>query len=361
MKTRVMFIGVLALTVILGSISFIGMAEEPIEVKVLLFSMFEIGDYRGDFPGEFQYWVEGFDLDQHQVSVKGAYAPLLYNDEGVFGTVVGIGKTETAASVTAVLLDPRFDFSHAYFITTGCSGTPPSVGTLGAVFWADWVVDYDLGHRMSPEEGTTFQPRGCNPVTNPNCRLHQDQEKVERKAASAPEEYKEYNAEAFKINEEFLSWAYQLSKDVKLVDSEAAQDYRAYYSEEAAQRAPFVGVGTTMCGDCYFHGSGLSAEAQYVCDLYEAGIYSTTEMEDFATATVLERFGYLDRYLSERAVVNFDQPYPGQTTQESLDGSSGAFKIGMENAWLAGVPVVNYIVDNWEVWHEGVPEFLIGE
>lgn len=359
MKHKLILASVLALALVLGTWGLTGLSEEVIPVKVMIFAMFEIGDYRGDFPGEFQYWVEGLDLNQHQVNVKGANAPLLYNDKGVFGTVIGIGKTEAAASVMAVLLDPRFDFTNTYFITSGCSGTPPSVGTLGAVFWADWVVDYDLGHRMSPGEGTVFQPRGCNPVTNSKCMLHK--EKVERKAASAPEEYDEYNAEAFKLNEDLVAWAYQLSKDVKLVDSEAAQDYRAYYSEEAAQRAPFVGVGTTMCGDCYFHGPGLSAEAQYVCDLYEAGIYSTTEMEGFATATVLERFGYLDRYLSKRAVVNFDQPHPGQTTQESLDGSSGAFKIGMENAWLAGVPVVNYIVDNWEVWQEGVPEFLIGE
>jgi len=348
MKTRFTLVVILALAFIFSpvSLSLIGLADEVPPVKTMIFAMFEVGAYRGDFPGEFQYWVEGFNLDQHQIVVPGAYAPILYNDDGVYGTVIGVGKSEAAASVTAVLLDPRLDFSEAYFITSGCAGTPPSVGTLGAVFWADWVVDYDLGHRMSPEEGTSFQPLECNPVTNANCKLT---------CPETEEGCKKYSPRTFKLNEDLVAWAYYLSKDVELADSEAAQNYRALYTEETAQRAPFVGIGTTMCGDCYFHGPRLSTEAQYICDLYGAGIYKSTEMEDHATATVLARFDYLDRYLSERDIVNFDQPHPGQTTQESLDGSSGAFKIGMENAYRAGSIVVNHIVQNWDVWKSGVP------
>ena len=349
MKTRIIALAVLVLTAIVGlsALGPIGFANEIPPVKVMVFAMFEVGAPRGDFPGEFQYWVEGFNLDQHRIVVPGALGPVFYNDDGVYGTVIGVGKSEAAASVTAVLLDPRLDFSAAYFITSGCAGTPPSVGTLGAVFWADWVVDYDTGHRMSPEEGTPFQPLECNPATDPNCKLTCPKE---------AKDCKEYTPRAFKLNENLVAWAYYLSKDVELADSEAAQNYRALYPEEAARRAPFIDIGTTVCGDCYFHGPGLSKEAQYICDLYGAGTYSTTEMEDYATATVLARFGYLDRYLSERDVVNFDQPHPGQTTQESLDTSSGAFKIGMENAYRAGSVVVNYIIQNWEMWKSGIPE-----
>ncbi len=352
MKSRLILV-ILLVGVVLGSIAFAGFSQsKPIEVKVMIFAMFEVGKYRGDFPGEFQYWVEGFNLDQHQVKVPGAYTPVLYNDDGICGTVIGVGKSNAAASVMAILADPHFDFSHAYFISSGCAGSPPSVGTLGAVFWANWVVDYDTGHRMSPDEGTAFQPLQCNPVTNPNCKLKCPEDK---------KNCKEYKAYAYKLNEKLVKWAYNLSKNVQLADCEAAQAYRAYYSEAAAQSKPFVGIGTTVCGDCYFHGPGLSEEAQYICDLYDAGTYSTTEMEDYATALVLARFGYLDRYLSERDVVNFDQPHPGQTTQESLDGSSGAFKIGMENAYLAGSPVVQYIIDNWDIWKEGIPNLSASE
>ena len=336
-----------AIIVVLAACVSMALAQDEIEVKVMIFTMFEIGDYTGDFPGEFQHWVEGLDL-VHKLEVRGAFAPVFYNDEGICGTVIGVGKSEAATSVTAVLLDPHFDFSKTYFITSGCAGTPPSVGTLGAVFWADWVVDYDLGHRMSPTEGTPFQPLECNPITNPKCVL--------QGTCPEGEDCIEYVPRAYKLNDDLVAWAYLLSKDVELADSEAAQNYRALYTEKAARRAPFVGIGTTVCGDCYFHGPGLSKEAQYICDLYRAGTYSTTEMEDYATATVLARFGYLDRYLSLRDVVNFDQPHPGQTTQESLETSSGAFRIGMENAWRAGSVVVKYIVENWDVWSQGVPE-----
>ena len=353
MRSKAVLVVVLALSFVLSSFTFVALAQsKPIQVKVMIFAMFEVGKYRGDFPGEFQYWVEGFNLDQHQIKVPGAYAPVFYNDNGVCGTVIGMGKSNAAASVMTILRDPRFDFSHAYFITSGCAGSPPSVGTLGAVFWANWVVDYDTGHRMSPNEGTAFQPLQCNPVTNPNCKLQctKDNQKC-----------KQYKAYAFQLNKKLVMWAYNLSKNAQLVDCKAAQTYRAYYPEKAARRSPFIGIGTTVCGDCYFHGPGLSKEAQYICDLYHAGTYSTTEMEDYATALVLARFGYLNRYLSERDVVNFDQPHPGQTTQQSLDGSSGAFKIGMENAYLAGAPVVQYIINNWDVWKEGVPNLSTSE
>lgn len=322
-------------------------AEGEIPVKVMIFSMFEVGDYRGDFAGEFQHWVEEYDLDMNSVEVKGAYGPVLYNDRGVAGTVIGVGKSNTAASVAAILLDPRFDFSDTYFLTSGCSGTPPDVGTLGSVFWAPWVVDYDLAHRMSPDEGDPVQPLECNPELYPNqCKMEADEE----------EGVTEYATYAYKLNEKLVQWAFELSQDAELVDSSAAEEYRNRYPQETARRDPFVALGTTITGDTYFHGPGLSEQAQEIVDWYGAGTYSTTQMEDYATALTLKRFGYLDRYLSKRSVVNFDQPYPEQTSQSSLEANSGGFSIGMENALRAGKPVVDHILANWSTWKDGVPE-----
>lgn len=153
-KKPISFLAVLMSMLVLVSVSgVLAEVEEKISVKVMIFSMFEVGDYRGDFAGEFQHWVEEYNLDQNSLEVKGVYGPVLYNYKSVAGTVIGIGKSNTATSVTAVLLDPRFDFSQTYFLTSGFSGTPPDVRTLGSVFWAPWVVDYDLTHRMSPSEG----------------------------------------------------------------------------------------------------------------------------------------------------------------------------------------------------------------
>lgn len=322
-------------------------AEGEIPIKVMVFSMFEIGDYRGDFAGEFQHWVEEYNLDENSVEVEGAYGPVLYNDKGVAGTVIGIGKSNAAASVAAVLLDPRFDFSQTYFLTSGCSGTPPDVGTLGSVFWAPWVVDYDLTHRMSPSEGDPVQPLECNPELYPHqCKLD----------AGGEEGVTEYETYAYKLNEKLVKWAFNLSKGAELADSSTAEEYRNRYPQETARRDPFVDLGTTITGDTYFHGPGLSERAQEIVNWYDAGTYSTTQMEDYATALVLERFGYLDRYLSKRSVVNFDQPYPDQTTQTSLEANSGGFSIGMKNALNAGKPVVDHIVGNWGTWKDGIPD-----
>ncbi|MEF8836383.1 MAG: purine nucleoside permease [Candidatus Bipolaricaulota bacterium] len=347
-KRTISFLAVLMSMLVLVSVSgVLAEVEEEISVKVMIFSMFEIGDYRGDFAGEFQHWVEEYNLDQNSLEVKGAYGPVLYNDKGVAGTVIGIGKSNAATSVTAILLDPRFDFSQTYFLTSGCSGTPPEVGTLGSVFWAPWVVDYDLTHRMSPSEGDPVQPLECNPELYPHqCKLD----------ASGKKGVTEYETYAYKLNEKLVKWALDLSKNAELADSSAAKEYRNRYLQETARRDPFIDIGTTITGDTYFHGPGLSEQAQEIVNWYNAGTYSTTQMEDYATALALERFGYLDRYLSKRSVVNFDQPYPDQTTQSSLEANSGGFSIGMENALRAGKPVVDHIIENWETWANGVPD-----
>lgn len=105
-----------------------------------------------------------------------------------------------------------------------------------------------------------------------------------------------------------MKWDLDLSKKVELANSSAAQEYRNRYLQETARRDPFINIGTTITGDTYFHGPGLYEQAQEIVGWYNAGTYSGAQMEDYATALVLERFGYLDRYLSKRSVVNFDLP-----------------------------------------------------
>ena len=331
---------VIIMLAILVSI-FVGISQaeeltEKIEVKVMMFAMFEVGKNMGDDPGEFQFWYEEYWPEGKSVEVEGASNPVFYNDNGVCGSVIGWGKLDAATSVMAILSDSQFDFSEAYFITSGCAGTPPSVGTLGAVFWADWVVDYDLGHRWSPKEGIPcWMPFGGE------CEYGWDLTTA--------------GNWGYKLNEDLVVWAYDISKDVELIDSEEAKNYRMLYTEEAARRKPFVGIGTVMCGDCYFHGPGLSKEAKYICDFYGTSTYSATTVEDVGSATALFKKGYLGRYLVIRDIVNFDQPHPGQTTQESLMATSGGFILGMVNGYRVGTVVVDHIIQNWDTWKYGVP------
>jgi purine nucleoside permease len=112
-------------------------ASEPIEVKVFIAAMFEIGQNSGDRAGEFQQWYEHYWKDAKPIEVKGALKPVYCNENGVCGSVLGMGKVNSSASMQAILLDPAFDFSKAYYILSGVAGTPPSRRTSG---------DGELGH-----------------------------------------------------------------------------------------------------------------------------------------------------------------------------------------------------------------------
>ena len=310
-------------------------ASEPIKVKVFIAAMFEIGQNSGDRAGEFQRWYEHYWKDAKPIEVKGALKPVYCNVDGVCGSVLGMGKVNSSASMQAIMLDPAFDFSKTYYILSGVAGTPPSRGTIGDVSWATWLVDYDLGHRWAPEEGKPGEPVF-----------------IPRKG------YEEYRV--FKLNPDLVAAAMRLGSNVELRDSPEAQAYRMRYPDKAARAKPALKTGTHMTGDTFFHGPGLSKEAQYIAKLYGADDYLATEMEAAALALVIKRQHGTDRILSLRGSVNFDQGNPKETTLQHLDPApgetAGGFAETVENIYLVGAPVVNDIVTHWDKWEAGVPK-----
>lgn len=324
----------LAAVLFCGVGAFPARAAEPVKVKVFVAAMFEIGANTGDRAGEFQHWFERYWRDAVPMPVRGALNPVFCDADGVCGAVLGMGKVSSSASMQAILLDPRLDMSRAYAVVSGVAGTPPSRGTIGEVNWATWLVDYDLGHRWAPEEGAagapTFMPR------------------------------KGYEAvRLFRLNPALVSWAARLSADTPLADSEAARTYRLRYPDEAARRAPFVGTGTHVTGDTFFHGPGMSAQAQYISKLYGADDYVITEMEAAAVAQVVNRSLGLDRLLSLRGAVNFDQGNPNETTLQHLDPApgqtAGGFPETVLNIQRVGSRFVDHVVAHWPEWENGVP------
>jgi len=197
----------------------------------------------------------------------------------------------------AILLNPQFDFSQAYYVISGVAGTPPQRGTIGEVNWGTWLVDYDLGHRWAPEENKpgepTFMPR---------------------------KGYEEYRR--FQLNPALVGWAMNLSADTPLKDSQSARTYRLRYPDAAARRAPFVGTGTHMTGDTFFHGPGMSRQAQYIAKLYGADDYVMTEMEAAAITLVIKRSpGHRSRdELARRGQLRPGQP-PGEHACASGPGA----------------------------------------
>jgi purine nucleoside permease len=124
---------------------------KPIPVKVVIVTMFEVGEDTGDAPGELQYWVERDHLDRIYPLPAG-YHPLRANDLGEIAVLTGQGTAHAAATIMALGLDPRFDLSHAYWIVAGIAGGNPARVSLGSAAWARWVVDGDLGYEIDARE-----------------------------------------------------------------------------------------------------------------------------------------------------------------------------------------------------------------
>jgi purine nucleoside permease len=228
-----------------------------------------------------------------------------------------MGKAN-AATTTAILLgSSEVDLADAYVLSVGIAGVSPEVGTLGSVFIADAVVDWDHKYRLDPTEAT---PTGLLPYRrrDPVHRLNDD---LVRDAARAVE-------------------------GLPLADDARLDSIRDRYDHDAARSSPRVGVGTTASSDEYWHGSALADRVQWFLDEYGAGKLCTTQMEDYGTATALARFGRLDRYLSVRAGVNFDRPPRNASSRESFDESEGSVElsVGLENAFRVGSAIVEHLV-----------------
>jgi len=323
----------LSLLVLLGAAAPLR-AAEPVHVKVFVAAMFEIGKNTGDRAGEFQHWYEHYWADSQPIAIAGALNPVYCNPDGVCGAVLGMGKVASSSSMQAILLNPQLDFSQAYYILSGVGGTPPSRGTIGEVNWATWLVDYDLGHRWAQDE------------VPPGAPLFMPRRGYE-------------SIRVYYLNPALVGWAMRLSADTALANSPAADAYRNRYPQEAARRTPFVGTGTHVTGDTFFHGPGMSAQAEYIAKLYGADDYVITEMEATAITQVISRQHGTDRIMSLRGAVNFDQGNPNETTLQHLDPApgqtAGGFEETVANIEKVGSRVVAHIVGDWGNWQAGVP------
>ncbi len=306
----------------------------PVTVKVFVAAMFEIGSHSDAKAGEFQHWYQRYFKDSQPIPVKGALSPVYCNSDGVCGSVLGMGKVASSASMQAILLSLEFDMSNSYFVLSGVGGTPPSKGTIGDVSWGTWLVDYDLGHRWKPEEGKagapTFMPR-------------KGYEDIRR----------------YQLDQNLVKWGMALGSNIALLDSKQAQAYRLRYPDKNARRLPTMTKGTHMTGDTFFHGPGLSLQAQYITQLYGADDYVITEMEAAAITQVIARIHGVQRIISLRGAVNFDQGHPDESTLAHLDPApgetAGGFAETVQNIVLVGGQLVDHIVDNWQQWQQGVP------
>ena len=329
-------------------------AVPPMKVRMVVVTMFEVGQDTGDTPGEFQFWYEREKLTK-RFALPAAYHDVMANEEeGVVAFVTGEGTAHSASSVMAVGLDPRFDFSRAYWLIDGIAGADPADASLGSAAWAEWVVDGDLAHEIDarempkdwedpfiPLETWTPYPRPRPPEGSATLAYH--------------------------LNAGLRDWAYTLTKDVPLLDNDRMKASRARYTETpAAQRAPFVLKGDTLSSGTFWHGKLMDRWANHWVNYWTdgQGNFVTTAMEDSGTMqslTLLARAGRVDlgRVMVLRTVSNYDSPPPGVTAAQNLEeenkGLYSAYIPSLEAAYRVGSAVVHEITGHWEKYEAKPP------
>jgi purine nucleoside permease len=328
-------------------------AEPPLRVKVVVVTMFEAGEDTGDTPGEFQYWVEREKLDRVWDFPQGERHLRSTPDGSILGVVTGVGTIHSAATIMALGLDPRFDLSKAYWVVAGIAGANPDVMSLGSAAWAEWVVDGDLGHEIDAREMPTGWATGHVPL---------------RKKGPYEEPVVVPEGQVFHLNPALVDWAYRLTRDTPLADSEPLRRHRALYTGYPnALRPPFVLKGDNLASMNYWHGKLMNAWAEAWVRYYTggAGTFATSAMEDTGTVqavTWLARAGRADagRVLVLRTASNYCMQWPGATAAESLSGESlskgySAYLPSLEAAYRVGSGVVHALVGGWAAYEQVPP------
>jgi purine nucleoside permease len=229
--------------------------SQPIQVKVVVVAMFEVGNDTGDGPGELQYWVERDHLER-VYAMPDAYHAVRMNDRGEMAVLTGQGTAHAASTIMAVGLDPRFDFSHAYWIVAGIAGGTPDRISLGSAAWARWVVDGDLGYEIDAREIPQDWPTGMLPL----------RKKVPYETPAEP-----LDGQAYSLNANLAQWAFDLTRSTPLDDSDKLREIRSHFAGEAAKRPPFVALGDEISSSTYWHGRLLDAWAQHWVPYFTGG------------------------------------------------------------------------------------------
>ena len=325
-------------------------ASRPIVVKVVVVAMFEVGNDTGDQPGELQYWVERDHLDR-VYQLAAAYHPVRMNGDGEMAVLTGQGTAHAAATLMALGLDPRFDFSHAYWLVAGIAGGSPDRVSLGSAAWARWVVDGDLGYEIDPREMPSDWTTGYIPL---------------RKTRPFEPPAAPLDGQVFALNAALTQWAFQLTRKTPLPDSDRLKEVRAHFDGVSAQNPPSVILGDEVSGSTYWHGKLSDAWAAEWMRYFSngQGEFATTAMEDTGSLLSLRGLanaGRVDwnRILVLRTVSNYDQQPRGMSAAESLShqriGSYSAYLPALESAYTVGHAVVRELISTWPKYRVAIP------
>lgn len=323
---------------------------DPVHVKVVVVTMFEIGADEGDRAGEFQLWKERRKLSKVYPFL--GYRDLHFDsDTGLMVMVTGIGTARSAAAIMALGMDPRFDFTSAYWVVSGIAGFDPEDASIGSAAWAEYLIDGDLSHEIDAREIPEDWPFGYF------ARYTKGPFDPNRPPPTG---------EIYALDLELVNWAYELTKDMKLIDDPGAAKHRALYTDHPkAQKPPFVLKGDQLAALTFWHGAILNDWANQWVDYWTdgKGEFVSSGMEDTGTylsLSWLTRIGKadVDRLLVLRTASNYTMQPPGVTAAESLlaenEGYSG-LGVALESAYRVASKVVDALITGWDEYQHQAP------
>lgn len=339
--------------------------QKPIEIKVVVITMFEAGADTGDIPGEYQHWVENEHLDTILPFPQGFHDLRINPKTGVLGLLTGVGTARAAASVMALGLDPRFDLTHAYFLVAGIGGIDPDAGSLASAVWSEWIVDGDLGYEIDAREIPSSLPN----ATPQQRALWTTGFIPLRKTVPYEGPLEPIGSDGnatYRLNPALVDWAWRLTKDVPLPDSADMKARRMQFDGAAAHRPPFVLKGDNLSASTFWHGQLMQQWARDWVKYFTGGqgTYAICGMEDTGTLQSLSFLDHahkvdLSRVLVLRTASNYDVPQHGQTAAESLAGTKigqySAYLSSLDTAYRVGHVVVDNIVANWPQTRDHLP------
>ena len=324
-------------------------------VKIVVVTMFEIGNDTGDRAGEFQLWKERRDLTE--VLPFHGWRDLHYDpNDGLLVMVTGIGTARSAAAVMALGMDDRFDLSKAYWLIVGIAGIDPEDAPVGSAVWSEYLVDGDLGHHIDSREIPEDWPFGYFPrytmgPFDPN----------------KPEP----TGELYQLNPGLTDWAFELTKDIEIPDDPSVRKERVLYTEHPkAQGKPIVLKGDHIAALTFWHGKLLNDWANRLVSYWTDGKGNmvTSAMEDtgsFLSLSWLNKIGRVDkqRVMVLRTGSNYTMQPPTRTAAENLLKETKGYKyagleVAVEAGYRVGSRVVDEIIDNWRIYEANVPGVL---
>ncbi|MEO0424241.1 MAG: purine nucleoside permease, partial [Pseudomonadota bacterium] len=223
--------------------------------------------------------------------------------------------------------------------------------SIGSAVWSAYLVDGDLSHEIDAREKPEDWPTGYFAM---NSKRPYDPNKPEPMG------------EVHLINEGLRDWAYELTKDLDLPDTEALQETRALYTEhDKARLPPFVTRGGHIAAMTFWHGTLLNQWANDWVSYWSDGNadFVTSAMEDTGTFQAIRYLHEIDRVDKHRFMVlrtgsNYTMPPPGVSAADNLlrenEGYAGLIA-SLESLYLVGGTVIDEIVQHWDRYEDEVP------